>query len=106
MDDLLRKTAQYWQEADWSVAVFLCAAYFAIDAMNVYYLNMVAARRPVQAANISFAMHFFIAIGVLSYTHNPFYILPVATGSWIGTYWFTLRSRRSQDDPPLPPPSA
>ena len=88
--DLLRT----WQSFDWRVAIGIFAAYFVIDAMYVYYTYMVTERRPLAAANISFVMHFMLAAGVLSYTHNPLYILPLSAGSWAGTYWFTWLSLR------------
>lgn len=94
MDELLAKLAVDWHNASWLMALFVFMSYFAIDAMYVYYTHMVTERKFLQAANISFVMHFLLAGGVLSYTHNAFYVLPLSLGSWAGTFWFTRRSKR------------
>jgi hypothetical protein len=94
MEEILRKFAKDWAAADPWVALTVFAAYFVIDAMYVHYTLMVTAKKPLRAANISFVMHFLLAGGVLTYTHNPFYVLPLAAGSWAGTLCWTLYAKR------------
>ena len=71
------------------LALGLFLAYFAVDALYAIYTISVVKRRALASANISFVMHFLIAIGVLSYVNNFFYVLPLAAGSWVGTYLAT-----------------
>lgn len=69
--------------------VFL--AYLVVDAMYAYYTLAITNMRPVAAATTGSAMHFLLALGVLSYTQNYLYIAPIALGSWIGTYLIMKR---------------
>ncbi len=60
--------------------------YAITDALYAYYTLAVAEHRPLAAANTSALIHFLIALGVLTYVDNFLYIIPIAIGSWIGTY--------------------
>lgn len=77
-----------------SVAVGVFLAYLAVDAMYAMYTISVVKRRAVVSANISFAMHFLLAVGVISYTDNYFYVIPLAMGSWVGTFLATKYFQR------------
>ena len=54
--------------------------------MFAFYTFAVTKKRPSMAASIGSLMHFPMAFGVLNYVQNHLYIVPVAIGSWIGTY--------------------
>lgn len=66
------------------VGVFV--AYVLVDGLYAYYTITVVNREPVRAATTGAAMHFLLALGVLSYVKNYLYIFPLAMGSWMGTY--------------------
>lgn len=68
------------------VAVLVFLIYICIDGMYAYYTIAVTGKQPFKAATVGSAMHFLIALGVLNYTENSFYIIPLALGSWVGTY--------------------
>lgn len=66
--------------------VLLILAYIVIDGLYAYYTIQVTKRHALRAATTSGVMHFLLAIGVLNYVHNFLYVIPLAIGSWIGTY--------------------
>jgi len=68
------------------IAAGVFTAYLAVDALYAMYTISVVKRRAVVSANISFAMHFLLAVGVLSYVENFWYVVPLAMGSWVGTF--------------------
>ena len=74
-------------------AFIVFIAYVVVDGMYAYYTLAVADKKPVRAATVGALMHFLIAVGVLSYVQNYLYIIPLALGSWIGTYAVVLRSK-------------
>ncbi len=74
------------QTFDWHIAAVVLAAYAVVDALYALYTVQVVEARPTRAATTGAIMHILIALGVLSYTENILYILPIACGSWIGTY--------------------
>ncbi len=57
-----------------------------VDALYAYYTIVVTKKKPVAAASVGALMHFMIAFGVLNYVQNYLYLIPLALGSWIGTY--------------------
>jgi hypothetical protein len=68
------------------VALGVMLAYFIVDAMYAHYTLSVAELKAISAANTGALMHFLLALGVLSYVQNYLYIIPIAIGSWFGTY--------------------
>lgn len=76
----------HWQQFDSKVALIVFAAYFLTDAMYAYYTLAVTRKKPARAASVGALMHFLIAFGVLNYVQNYLYVIPLACGSWIGTY--------------------
>jgi hypothetical protein len=67
-----------------AVAIFF--SYVAIDGMYAYSTLAVIKRKPFASATVGSLMHFLIAFGVLSYVENYLYLIPLALGSWLGTY--------------------
>ena len=70
-------------------------AYMLIDAMYAYYTLAVTRKRPVISASVGAMMHFLIAFGVLNYVENYLYVVPLALGSWCGTYIVVRRDLKS-----------
>ena len=76
----------HWQSFDFVIATTVFLAYLFVDAMYAYYTIVVIKKRPLAAASVGALMHFLIAFGVLTYVQNYLYILPLALGSFAGTY--------------------
>jgi hypothetical protein len=87
--------AGLWQNFNPYAALAVFAAYIVVDGMYAYYTLAVAEKQPLKASTVGAAMHFLIAIGVLSYVQNYLYIVPLALGSFIGTYIAVSSSRGS-----------
>lgn len=75
-------------------AALILVAYFVLDGMYAVYTIKVTEKRPVAAATIGACMHFIIAFGVLSYVQSFLYVVPIAIGSWLGTYTMVRYERQ------------
>ena len=82
-----------WTSFNFEIALGIFVAYVVVDAMYAYYTLQVTKRRPYSAATVGALMHFLLALGVLSYVHNFLYIIPLALGSWVGTFLVVKRER-------------
>jgi hypothetical protein len=56
------------------------------DAVYVLFNAAVSERRRISAASWSSIWYLLSAFAVISYTHNPIYVLFAAGGSWIGAF--------------------
>ncbi len=79
------------------IAFSVTIAYFVVDAMYAHYTLSAAELRALPAANTGALMHFLLALGVLSYVQNYLYIIPIAIGSWFGTYVVVKREKKVRD---------
>jgi len=79
------------------IAFGVLVAYFFVDAMYAHYTLSVAELKAIPAANTGALMHFLLAVGVLSYVQNYLYIIPIAVGSWFGTYLIISRTKKARD---------
>lgn len=75
-----------WQAFDLKIALLIFFAYMLTDALYAYYTLLVTRKRPIASASVGAMMHFLIAFGVLNYVQNYLYLIPLALGSWLGTY--------------------
>lgn len=75
-----------WLSFDFKIALIILIAYVIVDGMYAYYTLQVTKRKPFSAATTGALMHFLLAVGVLSYVQNYLYLIPLAIGSWIGTF--------------------
>lgn len=82
----MKALAENWALFDIRIGVAVFIAYIVIDGMYAYYTLAVTRKRPVVSATTGALMHFLIAFGVLSYVDNYLYLIPLAAGSWVGTY--------------------
>lgn len=69
------------------LAALIFAAYIVIDALYAYYTLAVTKRNAFSSANSGLILHFLLAFGVINYVQNFLYIIPLALGSWVGTYF-------------------
>jgi hypothetical protein len=77
---------EHWKTFSFSIALTVFIAYILIDGMYALYTQSIAKKKPIMSATVGALMHFLIAFGVLNYVQNFLYIIPLAIGSWIGTY--------------------
>lgn len=75
-----------YADYNWYVAIRLMVCYFFVDWLYAKYTLHVVALKPASAASIGALMHFLLAFGVVSYTQNWLYVLPLVVGSRVGTY--------------------
>ncbi len=81
------------------LAAGLFVIYFLLDAINSYFTIKVIEMAPYPAAFAGCTMHLFIALGVLSYTNNFWYLFPMMTGSWFGIYMLlSYRKHKAKGD--------
>lgn len=81
---------------DGGVCIFIFFLYWVADALYALYTLNISDARPMSAATAGFAIHFILAFGVLNYVHNYLYVIPLACGSWVGTYCVVERERRAR----------
>jgi mannitol-specific phosphotransferase system IIBC component len=75
------------------IAFGVMFSYLIVDGMYAHYTLAITQHKALSAANTGALMHFLLAVGVLSYVQNYLYIVPIAIGSWIGTYIIVSRSK-------------
>ncbi len=68
------------------IALGVMVGYIVVDALYAKYTLEVVSLNPVRSANIAALMHILLAYGVLNYTENWLYVIPLVIGSWLGTY--------------------
>lgn len=79
-------------------AIFLLvfAAYFLIDVLYAGYTLAVVERRPFLSANLAALIYLLLAVGILNFTENATYLVPMVVGSWLGTYVTVVWQRRKK----------
>lgn len=88
--------AEYWHTFDWDIAFLVFASYLVVDVLFAYYTYCVVKLRPFRSATAASSMYFLMAVGIVSYVGNPLYLIPLAIGSWIGTYVVVWREKRNE----------
>ena len=70
----------------WATAALIFITYVLIDMMYAWYVICVGKRQATTAALLTAAIYSLLAYGVVSYSQNIFYLIPLATGAFTGTY--------------------
>ncbi|MFA6183488.1 MAG: hypothetical protein WC682_00105 [Parcubacteria group bacterium] len=91
MDNLIN----HWKIFNFALAGVIFFSYFIIDGLYAYYTYSVIKKKPFASANTGFVMHFLLAFGVINYVNNFLYIIPLALGSWCGTYVVVLMEKNN-----------
>lgn len=81
---------------DYKIALLILVAYIVVDGMYAHYTLQVTKKKPFSSATTGALMHFLLAVGVISYVQNYLYLIPLAIGSWIGTFLVVNRERNSK----------
>lgn len=82
-----------WNNFDIVLAFMIFVAYLLVDALYAQYTFQVTQYKEYSAATIGALMHFILAFGVLNYVQNFLYVVPLAIGSWVGTFLVIRRER-------------
>ncbi len=82
-----------WIALDLGFALALFAAYIVVDALYAEYTLRVMQYKEYSAATIGAVIHLILAFGVLQYVQNFLYVIPIAAGSWVGTFIVIRRER-------------
>ena len=74
------------KDFSWGAAALIFVTYVAIDMLYAWYVICVGERRAVTAALLTSVIYSLLAFGVVSYSKNIFYLAPLASGAFVGTY--------------------
>lgn len=74
--------------ADFSsaTAATLFVTYLVIDVLYALYIIAVDRRQALAAACLTSIIYSLLAFGVITYSKNPLYLLPIAGGAFVGTF--------------------
>lgn len=73
-------------EFNWLGAIGLFFASAALDSIMALYTLAVTKKRALEASVWSLVSYFLLALGILNFIHNRWYIIPLAMGAFCGTY--------------------
>ena len=73
-------------EFSWATAATVFVVYVVFDILYALYVLCVSRKQAVAASAISSVLYSLGAYGVMTYLHNPLYLIPLACGAFLGTY--------------------
>jgi hypothetical protein len=71
---------------NWWTALTVFVVYVLFDILYALYVIFVSQKRPIAASFTGSALYSLGAFGVMSYTHNVLYLIPLSLGAFVGTY--------------------
>jgi hypothetical protein len=74
-------------------ALLVFIAYIIIDVLYALYVVYVGKRQAFAAAVASALLYSLSAYGVVTFSKNILYVIPLATGAFLGTY-LTVRFKK------------
>lgn len=77
----------------WYAALFVFFAYTIIDLLYADYIISVSRKEPMRSASVSAVIYSLLAFGVITYSQNPLYVIPLGIGAFVGTY-LTVKYRK------------
>ena len=77
----------------YATAATIFVTYVAIDMLYAWYIICVGKRQALVASALSSMIYSLLAYGVISYSKNIFYLVPLASGAFLGTY-LTVRFQK------------
>lgn len=80
----------------WITAALIFFTYVAIDMLYAYYIICVEERRPIPAAATTSLIYSLLAYGVVSYSQNILYLVPLASGAFFGTFIMVSIKKRKE----------
>ena len=85
------------QPFSWLTFCFLFAVYTVTDALYTRWMYQVSARKAFPASITAMILAACIAVGVMHYTQNHWYIISVILGSGFGTWWEVKKEQNRFD---------
>lgn len=70
----------------YTTAFTIFITYVAIDMLYAWYIMSVNKKRALTAAFLTAIIYSLLAFGVVSYSKNIYYLVPLASGAFLGTY--------------------
>lgn len=70
----------------WWTALTVFVVYVVFDILYALYVICVSRKQAIAASFTGAALYSLGAVGVMSYTHNTLYLIPLSLGAFIGTY--------------------
>jgi hypothetical protein len=71
---------------NWLLALGLFIASSLLDAVFAIYIFAINKKQAHLAGVMSFLTYMLMAVGIVNYVNNKWYILPTALGAYLGTY--------------------
>jgi len=71
---------------NWLTALLVFVVYVFFDVLYALYVLCVSRKQAFAASAISSVLYSLGAYGTMSYLHNPWYLIPLAAGAFLGTY--------------------
>jgi drug/metabolite transporter (DMT)-like permease len=87
---------ELWADFSWWTAVLLLLMYVVVDVMYAMYMIAVTKLQPAKAASIGAVMYVLLAAGIINFSHNPLYLIPIGIGSWLGTFIAVWREKHKK----------
>jgi len=75
---------------DYSVAFLIFTTYFILDMFYAYYILCIESRQNLMSSFMAGMITSLSAFGVVSFSKNMLYVIPLFLGAFIGTY-FTMK---------------
>jgi uncharacterized protein YebE (UPF0316 family) len=70
----------------WWTALTVFVVYVLFDILYALYVIFVSQNRAIAASFTGSMLYSLGAVGVMSYTHNVLYLIPLSLGAFVGTY--------------------
>ena len=70
----------------YATAATIFVTYVAIDMLYAWYILCVGKRQALTASFLSAIIYSLLAYGVVSYSKNILYLIPLSSGAFLGTY--------------------
>lgn len=71
---------------DFFTALLIFATYTLIDILYAKYIICVNNKKPLYAGVLTAVIYSLLAFGVVSYSKNILYLIPLASGAFLGTF--------------------
>lgn len=71
---------------NWLTALTVFVVYVFFDILYALYVICVSRKQALAASFTGSALYSLGAVGVMNYTHNVLYLIPLSLGAFIGTY--------------------
>ena len=86
----------HWADFNLWTGLVLLILYVVVDLLYAMYTLAITKLQAAKAASIGAGMYVLLAAGVISYSANPLYLVPIGIGSWLGTFIAVWREKRQK----------